>query len=570
MKNKWIGLWIALLAIVLHGCGGGGGTGGGSTTDVSFFATDNLNAGYDGVWVKVLKAELRKSDDTFTTVFNDADGRVINLRALSDGSARYAYFGFKGVTPGTFTGMRFTFDRAVTLFPTGATNGQQRVFDDIYGTPNAVIGFLFNTPKSISSASDIIVDFDLSAWEDVSGEIRNAVIQEGNGSGFGSPDRHESDDYQGTISGLTGTAPNQIFVLSSFAGTKIEVETTSTTTVFNNNGSLNPTLANGVRVEVRGQFNPSTQRLVAQTIKIKNSSDDDEFEVKGSPQSANSGARTFVVSVRESEGFIPTQSTVNVVVNDNTRFFTDRGVAITEAAFFALLPTDIGFEVEVEGTSFNSGNSTLTASKCKIEDESGSNSGGAEAKGAPTAISSGAGTFGIVLAEWEGFSSSVGTIVNVTTSGGTEFKDANGASVSKSAFFELLATAVGVKVEGPYENGTISAREARIRSTTGGGGGGGGGGNDPHEINGTISNINSSNRTFTVTIFEWSGFGGSLGLQVNVTMNSNATYRNDDGDSITQEQFFAALGSSPLVEVEGTYNSGNQTFTGVKAKLDND
>ena len=40
---------LAMVAIALGGCGGGGG-GSAPNADAGFFATDNLWAGYEGVW----------------------------------------------------------------------------------------------------------------------------------------------------------------------------------------------------------------------------------------------------------------------------------------------------------------------------------------------------------------------------------------------------------------------------------------------------------------------------------------------------------------------------------------
>lgn len=559
---KSLCLFLIGLCLLLAGCGGGGGGGSSDSGNVNFFATDDLSTGYDGVWVKIYKVQLRRSNGTFATVFDDPVGKVVNLRALNDGAERYLFMGSDSVAEGDYNGLRVELDRAVTLFPTGSTTGLNRVFDDAYGTDRARLDLIFPSVKSIGAgSSNIVCDFDLSAWEDVGGEIRNALLDDSPGNGLGDEGRHQGEDYKGTISSLTGTAPNFTFVLNTTSGTKIEVETNVNTAIFNNSGEPNPTLSNGKRAEVRGKFSTVTNRLVASSIKIKGSGDDDPYEVKGEPSQANASLRRFKITTRECSGFLPGGTLVTINVNDSTRFITDSGITITEAQFFEMLPTESSLQVEAEGAVFDPNTNTLTAKKCKIENEGGGGSHEVEARGAPSNVNSVAGTFDITLSQWEGFNASVGQVIAVTTSGATEYKDGDNVSINAATFFSLLASSNFVKVEGTYEGGTIAARELSLRVSSGGGGG-----NDPHEIKGTPSSINGAARTFTVSLIEWYGFNGSIGQQIQVTMSSQATYRDDEGNSITQEQFFAKLGNGWLAEVEGTVSGSS--MVGAKAKLD--
>ncbi len=561
MKNLLLML-LAVAALALAGCGGGSG-GSASNADAGFFATDNLSDNYDGVWVTIRKVQLRKADDSFITIFDDAIGKIVNLRSLNDGAERYAFFGEDSVPQGTYTGLRVELDRDVVLFPTGSSTGQNRVFDDAYGNDRARLDLIFGSAKTVGpSGLNFVCDFDLSAWEDVGGEIRNAIIDDSPGNGMNDPDRHENEDYDGRINELAGTAPNFTFVLTSESNNKLEVEANSDTVVFNNNGQPNPTLTNGARIEVRGKFNPATGKLLATSIKIKGSGDDDEFEVKGVPSLANAAGRTFKVTTRECEGFIPGGTLVNIVVTDATRFFTDNGLVLTEAQFFELLPIDSGgLEVEVEGAVYNFETNTLTAKKCKIEHEGENQEHEAEARGVPSNLLPEPGTFDIALTSWEGFSATAAQIIHITTNGETEYKDGNNEKISKGAFFELLAIATTVKVEGRYENGTIAAHELTLRVNSGGGGG-----EDPHEIKGSPSEIDLETRSFSVSLVEWFGFNGQTGQQINVVMNSNANYRDNNGETMTKEQFFGKLSEGWLAEVEGVVSGSN--MAGVKAKLD--
>lgn len=567
--KKFFSLLVIGAALFMAACGGGGGgaSGGGTDASVTTFATDNLSAGYSAVWVTINKVQLRKADDTFVTVFENSSGKVINLRALNDGANRFSLFGKDGIPSGTYSGIRVVLDRDVTLFPTGSTTGQARVFDDVYGAAAANLDLTFGSAKVVGSGEspNWVIDFDLSQWNDVAGEITNAVIVEGSTGGLSDPSRHDRDDFTGTVSSLAGTFPQLTFTLTTVNGNTINVQTNSSTAIFNNNGSPNPVLANGKRAEVYGVYVPASSSFVAFAIKVKESSDSDEFEVKGGPSEVNPSGRTLRVATRITRGFVPTLTYVNVVVNDSTLFKNDRGIVITEAQFFASLVRDTALEVEAEGTTFNTSTQTLAARKIKVDDEE--DDGEAEARGTANTINATEGTFRIQLTEWEGFAGSVGMQLPITTNSGTEYRDANGETITKTAFFELLPTSAGVKVEGRMNETNMLARHARLRTSPGGGGGGGGGEAEAH---GEPSDVNLSARTFKLDLLSWSGMPGSAGLQINVVMNAGATYRNRDGESITESAFFAAMSEGQIVEVEGSYNSSTQTLTGAKGKFDDD
>lgn len=560
---QWLLFALALLAV---GCGGGGG-GGGASGGASIFLTDDLTTAYSAVWVKIFKVELIKQDGGMVSVFDDATGKVFNLRALNDGNPRYAFLGKDSVPEGIYTGIRFTLDKDVSLQPTGSSNANARVFDDSYINPtNAEQAFLtinFPSPKTITgSVNDLVCDFVLSQWKDNGTKIHDCTVGEGNGNGLGNDDRHDHDDWEGTINGLEGTAPDQTFTLRVRGGCTLTVATSSDTAVFNANGDPNPQLANGKRVEVRGKFDPASRFVQASSVKIRNGEDhEDPHEVKGIAKEVNGEAGTFDVFLGEAEGFTPNADFVHVTTTTATRFFSDGGVLLTREQFFAGLVGG-GKKVEAEGT-WNAETNTLAAVKAKIEDEEEHHS--AEAKGAPSEIDATAGTFKITLDEWEGFSGNRGGVISVVTNGDTDYRNGDGQKIEKEQFFTLLASADRVKVEGRYQEGVITAKHARIRTQGGGGGGGG-----QAEARGSVQNINLDAKTFDIVLNEWDGFDGEANMIVHVTFTANATFRGLDGETISKEAFFTKLVLGGYVEAEGSWNSGSQTLTAFKAKLEDD
>jgi hypothetical protein len=561
---KKLAHWFVLFAaaLLLAGCGGGSSGGGGASGGINMFMTDDLDTGISAVWVKIYRVELESQGGGRTVVFDDANGKVFNLRALNDGSPRYAFLGRDGVPAGTYTGMRFTLDKDVRVVPVGSSTGNLRSFADVYldpGDPSrALLTMTFTAPKTISPGSmDIVADFVLATWTENGLKIENALVAEGGTGGISNPGRHDEDDFKGTVSDLAGSTPNFTFNVTTASGVVIPVSTNTSTSFMNHNGTPNPVLANGKRVEIRGTFSPTDGRVLATSVKIKSASDndgDDPHEAKGVASNISSAAGTFDVELGEAEGFIPTETVVHVTTSATTQFFTDRGVLISQSSFFDLIAAG-NVMVEAEGV-WTEGTNTLAAVKVKIEDEDDDHN--AEAKGSPNTIDEPSGTFRIQLTEWEGFAGSAGMQVNVVTTGGTVYENDAGEQISKATFFAALATSPGVKVEGLFVDGTITASKARLRASTGGNA----------EAKGSVSNINVGSLSFDLTITEWEGFSGSPNMVVHVTTTIGAEFRNADGDLIDSTAFFALLEAGTIVEVKGPFNSGTTTIASIRNKID--
>ncbi|MDI9639921.1 DUF5666 domain-containing protein [Kamptonema cortianum] len=560
MRFKISALLMTLVAAFLVvACGGGGGGSSLTTSGVSLFATDDLNTGYDHVFVRIHEIELEHAGGS-VKAFESSEGKEVDLRSLNNGSNIFSFLGIGSVPGNTYTGARVTLSKSLVLYTTGSTTGQSVTFiDSLDATAGrSRLNFAFTAPQTVGTGSNLIFDFDLANWTENAGKV-TPVVKLFTGGGISVLANQRGEDFKGTVSSLTGTAPNQTFQLSAATTNRFVVSTSASTVFLNSNGNPNPALANGQIVEVRGKFNTSTRVFEASVVKIEDSLDPNEKEVQGATRNANELAGTFEVRSDFVRGFLPTQLWVNVTTDASTRYFSDLGVPISKAAFFAGLAA--GSAAEAEGI-YTSGTNTLAAYKVKLEDDNG-DVGYQEGKGTATNINTSAGTLGISLVEWRGFAGSNGMVLNVSTNGSTTYRSDNGDSMTKEQFFAAISNGSGVKVEGIMQSGVMLAKRLEIRNNIGGGGGGG---NDPHEIQGTVSNINEGAGTFTVTLVYWFGFSGTLGAQINVTMSSSATYRDDNGNAISKAQFFAGLMAGNLAEVDGTVSGSS--MTGVKGKLD--
>lgn len=464
--------FVIVNAALLAGCGGGGSgsAAGPAAGRLAVFVTDGFSDDYDQVWVTIHKVELLTATGAAETVFDDSTaGRVLNLTTLRDAAGqRFALLGSDDVngsanTP--HTQVRVTLGPTFSLFPRGASAGQvtpiaASVPRDAQGRP--VITFALAVPRVLGKADDdLAIDFDLPNFA-VAGGTVVPVLREGDETGLDDPARHENEDYDGTVTSLSGTAPNLTFTLTrSGSHSPLAIQTSAATAFFNRDGTPGPVVANGKTVEVRGVFDASAGRLDAASVRIEDrgAENENEAEVTGAPSRVNASAGTFAVSVAQARGFVPKQTTLTIVTDTATVFRASGGLTLSRDDFFARLPA--APRVEVEGI-FDPATNTLTARTAKTENPAEGQE--AEARGRATDVNTPAGTFTLhALEEFEGFVPSGGAVA-VVTNGATVYQDRDNNTLAVSAFFAVLeAGNATVSVNGLYANGAITTRRLRLR-----------------------------------------------------------------------------------------------------------
>ncbi|MBX3096840.1 MAG: DUF4382 domain-containing protein [Fimbriimonadaceae bacterium] len=259
--------------------------------------------------------------------------------------------------------------------------------------------------------------------------------------------------------------------------------------------------------------------------------------------------QTFTLNIGQGRAIrVSTSSTTNIFREDNQSLRLANGQRVRVTGVF-----DVSAQ-------------TFVAGEIRVR-SNGNGNDDIEARGAASNINAGARSFDLRVRLATGFVPSEATIQVVATSTAV-FRANSGRVINDTEFFTALATAAEVEVEGRYnaETNVFTASKLKLDDEENGGGNGGNG--NEAEVNGTPTAVNATARTLSVfPIIEIFGFSwGEVPLPVVVT--ANTTYRSDNGETMSEGDFWASVGSSPLVEVEGHFRAG--VLTATKMKLDDD
>lgn len=446
--------FFALICAFVSGCGGGGG-GGSASGSARLFLTDSFNDDYSQVWLRIHKVELRnQATVAWATAFESNDGILVDAKTLRDVSgARFALLA-NGVIPlATYDAVRITFEDNVVLVPAGGGSGSAKTVDDSGGDrdgqnrPRRV--FTLNPPVS-AGGSDVIIDIDLANFTLTFGGTKVLMsLQQGSSSGLNDPNRHELEDYHGTIGSLTSRS----FVLDTTEGGPLSVRYDGTTVIFRESTGATATLQNGQFVEVDARWDSSQGALIAKVIKIEDGNSPDQAEAKGDRINLNLVSNSMTLeNIREVENFTPQGSTVNVVWTDSTVF--RRSGDIVNEDFLN------NFTIaEAKGT-FNAATNTITATRITLEDESGPGQGEAECKGTAASINLAGDQMNLNnVTQVIGFTPPAGLSIIVVWNAGTVFRDGN------SIVTEAILTNGGFyEVKGTYNPATQTLTAERIKT----------------------------------------------------------------------------------------------------------
>ena len=533
-------LFPLLLLGLTGGCGGGSGapatTSPPGTRQVDVFVTDGFNDDYAQVWVTLFKIEAGKSG-AFTTVYESADGKTVNMAALKDSSQFLSSVMLPDVAYDT---LRITFGDTITLIPTGggaALDAPVEARENLAVEGGKATLTLHEAARNLLETGNrpLVMDFNLAAFTLVGGKVRPEV----------KADPPADFEAREPIAELTGTVtelqPGHDFVLQlpSPASTRVHIFLNGDTRVVDASGH-DATLDNGQSVFVRGTRNSADRSVTATNIRILTEVSRHQQTYRGTVVEINEPNSSFVVAVREGTAPLARERLI-VLTNAQTVFrkLAEAGGS-ADAAFGDLR---VGQDVTVTG-ELDADRLRLTALRVEIHArvippimES--------AKGAVLEV--GGDRFVIGVSESSPIVLATGLRLGVVTNSATTYRRSGGGAAS---YADIRVGAV-VRVYGALNSARTQITAAAVEilqdappvKTT---------------LTGTIAERNESTRTIVVTVTESSTTLPQTRIRVVVT---DATILKKLVDSGEVTATFADLFVGRPVRAVGTLDADRLKLT---------
>jgi len=299
--------------LMLAACGGTTST---TPTDglngngqVSVIVTDDLTLDYSEVWV-TLYAIQAKGDNGEVTLFENKDGEVINLAELNGVGSLLSV---ASIPAGTYTSFEVKLAPEVNLV---ALDGSTETRSFVTNGSSGTVSFEVNGELVVAdgAVASFALDFDLS----------NFII---NADGMVVPKIVHVKDMmktmKQTMAKLTGeiTAVSDTgFTLHTADGTDISVTLNDNAIMLYDDGLSLDMLETGMTVKVFGSYDPDTLSIEAIKVVLKSSGDasmDGVVEVKGIITAITDN--TFTINLKDAE-YMPGTDSIDVTINDLTRF----------------------------------------------------------------------------------------------------------------------------------------------------------------------------------------------------------------------------------------------------------
>jgi hypothetical protein len=415
---------------------------------------------YTHVWAPILRIELLDEKASAQTIWDGGpEGMLVDLSTLagngSGGSSR-----FLGIVGAPVNGgkaierVRITFGKAFELYTAGTSVAKTTLIADAVtrdSEGHPTVSFPLTKPRDLSTGKEnLIIDFDLGALT-VKDDKLTPALREGDGTDLADLTRQVETTFVGTVSGIGGTPPSARFVLTPevTSSPAMLVQTSPSTSLFNDDPNPNPALAEKQRVRVRGVLSPETKRIVATEIAMfaptksgspAASAAGAASALTGTISHVNADDRTFAMEAAQVEGLTPTQTVVTVTVSADAVLRSRGGLPLKGDDFWATIKAKGAAPLlRVDGV-YDPVRSTLDATRVKIESPTLETTHEANAEGTAKFVDIGAKSFTLAtpLVKWDGMEApdEKGKGIPVSITAATEFRDDTGQFLAPAHFFE--------------------------------------------------------------------------------------------------------------------------------------
>ncbi|MCW5941288.1 MAG: hypothetical protein KIS66_03595 [Fimbriimonadaceae bacterium] len=363
----------AMATLVLAGCGGtGSSTGMGGNTGYGYgsgfggspmannssnpdrreiplgrrfalIATDTTKKAFSQAWVRVYALDMVRGESV-SRVFEDGQGRSLDLCALGTKQARSLFLGEGALGAGDFERFRvilgdelvvFTKDSATpkTYKVVGAKDGKATVEANVAGSRRLKGG-----------NGDMEIDFNVANWV-IEGETVRPALKDGPEPGNDDFRNQMRGDHAGRVRDLSERNGAREFTLLDRSGRTVRVVTDQDTAIVG--AGTAPLLEADRPAMVRGTYDARQRALVAETIVLL-ADDRAPSAMHGLATMAQDGGG-FTLKVEQARGFLPDRLTVKVTADRTTKIVGDRGAAISLDDLLGRIKAQKVLPVSVEG-----------------------------------------------------------------------------------------------------------------------------------------------------------------------------------------------------------------------------
>ncbi len=293
----------------------------------ALFAADSTQAPFEQVWVTVYEVALLRGASG-TTVFQDDQGRRIDLRAFDGKAAQAVFLGEGALGAGDFDSFRVVLGDKVETFAKGSAVPREFSVTGARAGKASVQAPLSNRRKLRGGSDDLVVDLNSAKWN-WSGESVKPVIQEGAELKLEEAQGQLDADFVGQVRDVNENGPTRSMSLLDRGGRTVRVLLDQDAVVVRPDGSA-ATVDRDAFVIVRGPFDMRARAIRSHTAIILPERKAGEV-AHGMASLAKEGE--FTLKVLQARGFTPDRLTMRVLVDGQTKFVADRGATLSAEQF---------------------------------------------------------------------------------------------------------------------------------------------------------------------------------------------------------------------------------------------
>lgn len=325
----------------------------------ALIATDSTKKTFAQAWVNVLAVDMVRGE-TVSRVFEDAQGRSLDLCALGTKRARSLFLGEGALGAGDFERFRVVLGDELIVF--GKDSASPKTYR-IAGAKDgkATVEANVSAGRRLKGGSgDMEIDFNIANWV-FEGETARPVVKDGPEPGNDDFRDQMRGDHTGRVRDLSDRNGEHEFTLLDRSGRTVRVLTEADTSILGDDTAA--LLEADKPAMVRGTYDARRRALVAETIVLLT---DDRAPRAMHGLASMAQEAGFILKVEQARGFLPDRLTIRVSADRTTKIVGDRAAPITLDDLLGRIKSQKLLPVSIEG-AIDAKEGTLAATIIRVE-----------------------------------------------------------------------------------------------------------------------------------------------------------------------------------------------------------